>query len=466
MLKHLYDNSPYALRVLGASAYGLRVRQWRYGRKTNEFVQTALERDGWSADRWNDWQKERLAYILHCAATRVPYYRTMWESRRRKGDNSSWEILQNWPILKKETLRENPSAFVADDCDANRMYREQTSGTTGTPLALLHSRETLRHWYALFDARVREWNGFSRNDRWAIIGGQLVTPVRQVRPPYWVWNAALKQLYLSAYHISADTVSHYFSALRTYKVRYILGYPSALAALAQYAHRLGIPPPGVQLAISNAEPLYDYQRESIALGFGCPVRDTYGMAEYACGASECPKGTMHLWPEVGVCEVLEDDAVMPVFAGESGRLVATGLLNPDMPLVRYEVGDRIALSDSSDCACGRSLPIIQKIEGRSDDVIVTPDGRFVGRLDPVFKADLPVIEAQIIQEEYDRLRVKIVPAATFNGKHSSEIVQRLIERVGPMRIDVELVDCIERTKNGKFRAVVSKVKGSPVHELS
>ncbi|MDL1894038.1 hypothetical protein FBQ87_14310, partial [Sphingobacteriales bacterium CHB3] len=77
MLKHLYDNSPYALRVLGASAYGLRVRQWRYGRKTTGLVQMALERDGWSADRWNDWQKERLAYILHCAATRVPYYRTM-----------------------------------------------------------------------------------------------------------------------------------------------------------------------------------------------------------------------------------------------------------------------------------------------------------------------------------------------------------------------------------------------------
>ncbi|MBX2992601.1 MAG: phenylacetate--CoA ligase family protein [Bacteroidetes bacterium] len=466
MLKLLYDNSPYPLRVLAASAYGLRVRQWRYGRKTTGLVDTALERDGWSADRWNAWQKDRLAYILHRAATKVPCYRAMWESRRRAGDNSSCEVLENWPVLKKETVRRNPAAFVADDCDADKMYREQTSGTTGTPLALLHSRETLRQWYALFDARVREWNGFSRNDRWAIIGGQLVAPVRQVRPPYWVWNAALKQLYLSAYHISARTVSDYFSALRTYRVRYILGYPSALAALAQHARRHGIPTPGIQLVISNAEPLYDYQRESIARGFGCPVRDTYGMAEYTCGASECTEGTMHLWPEAGVCEVLEDDADVPVLAGQSGRLIATGLLNSDMPLVRYEVGDRITLSDSSDCACGRCLPIIQSIEGRSDDAIVTPDGRSVGRLDPVFKADLPVIEAQIIQEEHDRLRVRIVPSAPFNGKHSSEIVRRLTERVGPMHIDVELVDRIERTKNGKFRAVISKVKNSPVHEFT
>ena len=92
-------------------------------------------------------------------------------------DRGSWELLQNWPILEKDTLRENPRAFVADDCDVRRMFREQTSGTTGKPLILWRSHRTLQELYALSGARTRLWHGVTRDDRWAMLGGQLVVPV-------------------------------------------------------------------------------------------------------------------------------------------------------------------------------------------------------------------------------------------------------------------------------------------------
>src|SRR5204863_4664379 len=123
-------------------------------------------------EQWQKWQTERLRELLHRAATQVPYYRQYWENRRRLGDGHSFECLENWPILSKETLRQQPVSFLADDCDRRRMVHEHTSGTTGTPLDIWQSRNTSRQWYALYEARTRNWNGISRRDRWGIIGAQ------------------------------------------------------------------------------------------------------------------------------------------------------------------------------------------------------------------------------------------------------------------------------------------------------
>src|SRR6185295_18022612 len=92
------------------------------------------------------------------------------------------------------------------------------------------------------------------------------------------------------------------------------------------------------VAITNAEPLFDYQRSVIAKAFRCPVRETYGMAEIVATASECGEGALHLWPEVGCVEVFDGDH--PAGNGSSGDLICTGLFNADMPLIRYRVGDR------------------------------------------------------------------------------------------------------------------------------
>ena len=190
-------------------------------------------------------------------------------------------------------------------------------------------------------------------------------------------------------------------------------------------------------------------------------RDTYGMAEIAAAASECEQGRLHLWPEAGHVEIMADwaDEVLP--EGDAGRLVATGLLNADMPLIRYDTGDRATMAGDA-CACGRSLPVLRAIEGRADDVIVTPDGRAIGRLDPVFKADLPIREAQIIQEEADVLRVLYVPTAAYTAHDGTMLVQRIHDRTGAgMTVILEEVAAVPRAANGKFRAVISRVGARP-----
>jgi phenylacetate-CoA ligase len=333
------------------------------------------------------------------------------------------------------------------------MFHEHTSGTTGTPLDLWWSRATVREWYALFEARCRAWHGLSRRDRWGMVGGQLVTPVSQRRPPFWVWNTALNQLYMSSYHLAPDLVPHYLDALVRHRIVYLLGYTSSLYELAQAALRLRRKDIRLAVVLTNAEPVFDYQRETIAEAFQCPVRETYGMAEIVSSGSECAAGRVHLWPCVGMLEVLDGNRAAG--AGATGELVGTGLLNQDMPLIRYRIGDRGRLHASDDgCACGRTLPSLHSIEGRSADVLYTSDGRRVGRLDPVFKHQLPIHEAQIVQEALDRVRLRVVPAEGYSSHAVDSMVVRLRERLGNVAVVVDEIERVPRDANGKFRAVI------------
>jgi phenylacetate-CoA ligase len=452
-LIRLYHRMPPAVRSLAASARGLQLQRLRYGPETPALIEQALEREHWSPAQWRAWREDRLAFVLHRAATRVPYYRDQWAQRRRRGERASAELLENWPVLTKDALRRNARALVADDCEHARMFCEHTSGTSGKPLDLWLSRATIRAWYALFEARCRHWYGLSRQDRWAILGGQLVAPVSQTKPPFWVWNAGLRQLYLSVYHMSPALAPSYVDALRSYRVTYIVGYPSALDAIAECILRLGIRDLAIRAVVANAEPLLTTQRRNIEAAFRCPVRETYGMSEIVAAANQCEHGAMHLWPEAGVLEILDDGR--PVPPGADGDLVSTGLMNPDMPLIRYRTGDRCALgADEPDCPCGRTLPLLGSIEGRADDIIYTRDGRRVGRLDPIFKASLPIQEAQIVQEALDRVRVIYVPDTGFGPRSGADLVRLVRERLGDMQVILESVARVPRGANGKFRAVV------------
>ncbi len=456
LLLRLYHSLPGGPRSVLASLRGYQLRAWRYGPETDRLVAEALDREHWGPDHWRSYQQEHLARMLHRAATRVPYYREQWQGRRRAGDRSSWECVENWPVLDKQAVREQPAAFLADDRDQRRLFHVQTSGTTGTPLHVWQSRKTLHAWYALFEARWRNWNGVDRHDRWAILGGQLIAPVRRRKPPFWVWNRGLNQLYLSSYHLAPDLIRYYLDAMDRHRITYLWGYTSALCSLANALPEGGWAGLKIKVVLTNAEPVHPYQRDIIAARFRCPVRETYGMTEMIAGAAECERGGLHLWPEAGFVEVIANGQAQS--ADGAGDLVSTGLINDDMLFVRYRVGDRIRMAPpGSQCGCGRTLPLLSSVAGRSDDVLYTHDGRQVGRLDPVFKGDLPVREVQIIQKSLDRVLVKLVPSSGYDHRAEASLKARMHEYLGDIEIDCQAVDAIPRGPNGKFRSVVCEL---------
>jgi phenylacetate-CoA ligase len=453
-----YRSMP-AVRPLLATLKGSQLRYRRYGRRTKAIVEEALDREQWPADKLRKWQEAKVSEILHHAVRNVPYYREYWQQRRRKGDDSSWEILENWPILEKDAIRNNPWGFVAENYRSGRLYHEITSGTTGSPISLWFDRSAVQKWYGLAEARWRGWNGLSRHDRWAMLGAQFVVPIEQQRPPYWVWNAAMHQLYCSAYHLSQNALRAYLEAIAAYRVRYVWGHTSALCALAMEARRLDWKYP-MAAVMSSSEPLSAQQRRTIREAFGCPAVETYGMTEMAAAASECGEGNLHEWPEAAYLELVPDEG--SAASDRPAHVISTVLLNPAMPLIRYRTGDMAAPRlENGACPCGRSLPLFGPVLGRFSDVLYTSDARAVtpSAVESIFDGEIGIREGQIIQEALGSIRILYVPAETYGERDARNLIERVRQRLGDVAVTLERVEYIPRGPNGKFRAVVCKVCG-------
>lgn len=452
-LTEIYHRLPYGIRSLVASANGIRLHHMRYGADTRRLVEEAKSKEYWPQSRWQEWQKTTLSNMLRAASLEVPHYREFWG---KYAGTEVCEDIERWPILEKDVVRSNPRRLVSDKVISRRLHCTFTSGSTGTPIQVYWSSETARRWYALFERRWRNWSGVDRNDRWALIGGKRVVHPGAKQPPFWVHNRGMKQLYLSAYHISPGTVHDYVEAICHFKARYIYAYTSAVYALAQLILDNEIVVPKLEVIITNAEPLFSYQRSLIERAFGCPVRETYGMAEMVAGASECEHGRLHLWPDAGWLEVIDSNGVIGTHG--RGHLLGTSLLNPDMPLIRYRIGDTVSIENHSvNCLCGRTLPVLGAVEGRNDDLLLTRDGRRIGRLDPIFKSALPIREAQIVQTAVNHCVLNIVPAPGFDDSVSAGLAAELREVMGDISVSVKLLDEIPRSPNGKLKAVVCEL---------
>jgi phenylacetate-CoA ligase len=448
VLLRLYHRLPATARSAAATLHGLYLRSWRYGADSERLVEQALARERWTPAQWTAWRDERLGALLERAATRVPYYRETWQARRRAGDRASWEVLENWPLLQRKTLHENPGAFVADDRRSRDLLYERTGGTTGAPLPIAKSRDSLRQLHALAAARARRWYGVFPGDRTARLDGQLVTPFAQRRPPFWAWNAAGHELYMSTFHLAPDLITYHLDALAKYRIVCLAGYTSSLCALAHEVLRTDRVDLRMKVVVTSAEPVSEDQRAVIGAAFGCAVRETYSMTENVAAASECEAGRVHQWPEVGVIEARDQE------------FVCTGLVNDAMPLIRYRIGDRGRLAPGNEaCPCGRALPVLAAIEGRSTDVLVTPDGLRVFRLNAVFHG-LPVRQGQIVQETLRRIRVRFIPALDFTEAAGRSIVARLRARAGNVEVVLESVAEMPHTAAGKVRAIISNVEGA------
>lgn len=458
-LLHVYHRLPGWTKSAAASLQGWRLNRLRYGPETPEWVAEARARESWSPDQWRNWQDLRLKSLLREASLHVPFYREHW---RGDAGTPATEDIRNWPILDKQSIRADPDRFVSDLADRRQLQHTYTSGSTGTPLKVYWSPETARRWYALFEARWRNWHGVSHNDRWAIIGGKQVVNPDANSPPYWVFNRGMNQLYFSAYHLSRDSAAAYVEAMIRYGVRYVYSYTSGIYSLARFMLENGIEPPKLNVVITNAEPLFSYQRDLIHKAFKCPVRETYGMAEMVAGAGECQHGSMHLWPDAAYLEVLGKDGAISHIG--TGQLLGTALLNPDMPLIRYRIGDTVTLAgEEESCPCGRTLPLLLSIEGRNDDLLLTRDGRQIGRLDPIFKSDYPIQEAQIVQKSLDVCELRLVPLAGYDDAIGREIAVELRSRMGDITVQVTLMDAIPRSANGKFKSVVCELPAIPLN---
>jgi len=434
------------------SAYGATLHIRRYGGVHREVLASLLESQFWSAAELETLQLTRLRELVAHAST-VPYYRKLGLHGLRI---DRLEQLRQLPTTSKSELRAHPLEMRSEAFRSTELLQIHTGGTTGTPLTVYCHRAALQRNYAFF-SRLRAWAKVPARARVATFAGRTIVAADQATAPYWRRHAFANTMLFSSYHIGLTTVPQYVEELARWKPQLIDSYPSSLEPIARFVVEqqvTGIRPIAV---ITSSETLSGQVRALISSAFQAPVFDHYGSAEMAAFVSQCEHGTYHVNPEFGIVELLQNDR--SVGAGEVGEIVATGFINPVMPLIRYRTGD-LAVWGDADCACGRRFPVIEQIVGRLDDVVLTPDGRRIGRLDPIFKAVSSFYEARIVQDAVDHVRVEYVAESDLGDDERAKLVRELRNRLGSgMRIDVRRVSSIPRTARGKLRTVVSELGG-------
>lgn len=448
----IYWSTPYFVKRHLASLHSRSLDRQRFGPEYENVLKEIAEHDKWTPQQFEEYQNQKFHELIIHASANVPFYRKLNADMPKQ---KAWTLndLKSFPILGKQSVRNNPESFVDERLDKSNLVVLHTSGTTGTPLKIYRDIKLNSAALAYFDGRCHSVANMQRRvNRSVSIGGSLVTAPDRTTPPFWVENRRWKQLYMSSYHLSPQNLPFYVEQLRKFHGEYIEGYPSSIYAIAQYIVENKLESVPFKACFTTAETLFDYQRNDIGQAFGCKTYNQYGCGEMAVFAAECKEGSMHLSPETGFVEVLDDND-NPVEPGQTGNLICTSLINFVQPFIRYRIGDLGALKKGQ-CPCGSPLPMLSHIEGRIDAVLITRDGRKIGRLDPVFKGAEGIIEAQIIQNDYEKFIVRIVPGMDYKQQHGGNVLDNLKNRVGQADISLEIVDRIERTSAGKFRAVI------------
>lgn len=260
-------------------------------------------------------------------------------------------------------------------------------------------------------------------------------------------------IFVSAYNLNPQSIHNYARMINLQKPKYFYGYASALYLLAQLMIKNNIKIKyKLKGIVSTSETLYDFQRETIEKAFNCPVINEYGARDAGIIAYECPSGKMHISAENMIVEILDIETREPVETGKSGLVVITDLNNFSMPRLRYVIGDVAALSEEN-CQCQRSLPLIEKIEGREDDIFVALNGNYVHA---VYFCNLArsfpsIRQFQIIQQTKSDILLRIIKSDSFKESEVRSYINEIHKLMGPVNVKVEYTDKIEPTASGKIR---------------
>ena len=415
-----------------------------------------MEKVQWlPANQIADLQATRLRSFLQEIGTRVPYYRDLFASIGFVPANvKGFDDLKRLPFLTKSVIRANTEALKHPD--AKGLARFNTGGSSGEPLVFFIGKNRVSHDVAA-KWRATRWWDVDIGDPEIVVWGSPIELGKQDRIKYWRDKVLRTQL-LPAFEMSEAKLDQFIATIRSVRPRMLFGYPSALTHIAKHAQKRGVVMTdlGICVAFVTSERLYDEQRAVISQVFGCRVANGYGGRDAGFIAHECPAGSMHITADDIVVEIVNAQGeVQP--AGVAGEIVVTHLSTNDFPFVRYRTGD-VGVLGSSACSCGRGLPLLQDIQGRSTDFVVAADGTVMHGLSLIYiLRDLAGVKSfKVVQESRALTRVLLVTEPPYSDATTRQIISGFKQRLGAeVTVEVDLVDDIPAEKSGKFRYIIS-----------
>jgi phenylacetate-CoA ligase len=418
----------------------------------------SMERSQWlSPAELHQLQILRLRDFLVRIGSDVPYYRELFKSLDfEPAGLDSLKDLQRLPLTGKSDIRANMDRLKAES--AGVLEKFSTGGSSGEPLIFYRGKERVSHDVAA-KWRATRWWDVDIGDPEIVVWGSPIELGSQDRVRV-VRDRLLRTELLSAFEMSNANLLQFTQRIRKFKPRMMFGYPSSLALLAEYVTNNGykVDDLGIKVVFVTSERLYDHQRKAIEAAFGAPVANGYGGRDAGFIAHECPHGAMHITAEDIVVEIVDEDGGALPFK-EKGEIVITHLSTGDFPFVRYRTGDVGSLSGDA-CPCGRGLPLLAEIEGRSTDFVKAADGTVLHGLALIYVLrEIPAVEEfKIIQESITSITVQLVTSASDTEQLEKTVTEQFRHRLGDsLVVTFDYVSQIEREASGKFRYVISRL---------
>ena len=411
-----------------------------------------LEHSQWwkPAQHWAR-QREQLRLLLRHAADTCPYYaNSLPAAVSTLPQDFSEQQFRKLPILRRVDIQNNYDAIVSGNPPGGhgRPQGGVSSGSTGEPIRFLTTQLSTFFWQAI-NLRDHLWH---RRD----FGLKLATiraGAERVEMRNWfgdVGETTLETGPCIQIPMHSSTREQAREAI-TEDPAYLTGYPNNLAGVLEQVDRLGGKLPGLRQVRSFGEAVKPEFRNYVKLRWNVPLIDLYSTREAGYLALQCPDTEdYHLQSEVAYIEVL-DELDRPCRPGETGRVVVTPLHNFAFPLIRYELGDYAEVG--AVCSCGRGLPVIRRILGRSRNLMKLRDGRTFW---PVFGVSgfleiVPIRQFQFVQRSYDELELKLVTGRELTGEERVRFGEYILENLGyRFRLVWTFLPEIPQDPGGKF----------------
>jgi phenylacetate-CoA ligase len=410
----------------------------------------AQEMQRWPQEQVGDWQWAKVRELLEHAQRAVPYYQHLFADLGiQAGDIRSWDDFSHLPILTKEDIQGNLGRLLTRGAQA---VANQTGGSTGQPLHFYQDAE-----YSEWGSVSRSWGfnlcGFKGGERQVVLWGSDYDCKMHESLKGRLFDRIDNIRRINAFDITDRQLKRVAQELSRRQPDYIWGYASTLELLADQIvkDRLQLRPKGVQ---TTAGTLYPSLRNKLERVFGKVVYDRYGCREVSLIAHECSEHQgLHEASFHNYVEIIEGDD------SRLGKVIVTNLHNKAFPFIRYDIGD-LAIWANRKCGCGRSFPLLERVVGRTVEIITSPSGKLMDGefFTHLFYKVRGVRRFQVVQESRNLLVIKIVKAEDFEADALSFLESKIKEHGDPeFETRFEFVDRIPPLSSGKMAFVLSKV---------
>ena len=421
-----------------------------------------LEKSQWySFDKIRELQWHKLKRIISHAYQNVLHYRAKFKKVGvHPSDIRDFDDMNKIPILTKDEFRENVKKMVSKN-HSRRMGKAKTSGSTGIPLIFYKDRLTSAYHRApIF--RGHRWYDLDVGAREARLWGIPVNPRERAFTRFT--DYLLNRFREREYNLTEDVLFDFYDQIKRKRPDYLKGYSSMVYQFALFLKNNNLPAQDLRLRIIKytSESMYDHQKEVIEEVFNCKSVSEFGCAETGIISFECPYGKHHLMADCNYVEFqsIDNDDEEPRYK----EVIVTDLHNYSLPIIRYRLEDSVIPSGGR-CICGRGLPLIERIRGRSSDIVYGTNGRtfhsiiFYYIMKGLLAKSGGIKQFRVYQKTSSRILFQIVRDKDFDATTLRYITAKAREYLGKnMAIDYEFLPNIPRERSGKLRDFISELR--------